>query len=163
VYESMYSSSAGYIIAVDSWSPDYELKKLRKKKPGLPDVLPDVYRWSDITFIEWKTQAGERIKELHYVFQANIMNQESKMVIERAAGGPNNLQWPGKVFEMASSEGRAILGSPNGRGVAFLLATHKELLGQRIIERVLVWRVYSQKWGYVLFAIFILDDPPELS
>lgn len=163
MYESMYSSSAGYIIAVDSWSPKFELEKERKRKPYLPDVLPDVYRWSDITFIEWKTQAGARIKELHYIFQSNIMNQESKMVIERAAGGLNNLQWPGKIFEMASSEGRAILGSPNGRGVAFLLATHKEQLGQRTVERVLVWRAYSQEWGYALFAVFIIDDPPESS
>jgi len=49
--------------------------------------------------------------------------------------------WPGrKEYSMNTNEGKAILGSPNGRGVALLLIQHKAQLGERTtIEKVAVF------------------------
>ena len=38
-----------------------------------------------------------------------------------------------------SDEGKAILGSPNGRGAGLLLATHKSTFGAKFIDSVVFW------------------------
>ena len=46
--------------------------------------------------------------------------------------------WPGLTFSIESDEGLALLGTPNGRGVAWLLKQHEELSGKRA-SKVTVW------------------------
>jgi hypothetical protein len=48
--------------------------------------------------------------------------------------------FPGINLRMSEQGAKAILGSPNGVGVAYLLFTHKEQFGHRTVESVRVWR-----------------------
>lgn len=83
--------------------------------------------------------------------------------------GPPN--WPGVDFWMDTDAGKAILGSPNGNGVGWLLAQHHAQLGRKAISRVTVFDTqYSgQPRGFGLVKphmIFHLEDagyifPPE--
>jgi hypothetical protein len=49
--------------------------------------------------------------------------------------------WANKAtFQTTSDEGKAILASPNGRGAALLLTTHKSTFGQRaFIWQINIW------------------------
>lgn len=42
---------------------------------------------------------------------------------------------------MSTANGQAVLGTPNGNGGAWLLATHKAKFGLKTIESVRVWAV----------------------
>lgn len=44
-----------------------------------------------------------------------------------------------QVYGMDTDEGKAILGSPNGQGVGWLLIQHKSQLGMRTVQSVAVW------------------------
>jgi hypothetical protein len=104
-------------------------------------IYADITYWSDVVFIEWQSQAINRgldIRELNYVFRLEITNEDTIEVIQRILGGTYR-PWPGVDVQMTEAAGLAMLGTPNGRGVAWLLATHKEQFGKRTIESVTVW------------------------
>jgi hypothetical protein len=94
-----------------------------------------------VVFVEWQYQARTRglpISELNYVFRIEITNADTIKVIQRILGGAFR-PWPGVSVPMTNEAGLAMLGTPNGRGVAWLLATHKEQFGKKTIESVTVW------------------------
>ena len=124
-------------------------------------TLPDITAWSDITFVEWQMQAqanGQDIRGLKYVIRYEIVNLATVSIINRAVGIMYYIQWPGVTILMSDERGRAILGTPNGAGVAYLLATHKTQLGQKTIESVHVWSRRVQRStginSYYLYAVF---------
>ena len=86
-----------------------------------------------MVFVEWQSQAKDRgldIRELNYVFRMEMSNAVTIEVIQRILGGSYG-PWPGVEVQMTDAAGLAMLGTPNGRGVAWLLATHKEQFGKR--------------------------------
>ena len=81
-----------------------------------------------MVFVEWQSQARARgvdIRGLNYVFRMEMSNEDTIEVIRRILGGFYG-PWPGVEVPMTDAAGLAVLGTPNGRGVAWLLATHKE-------------------------------------
>ena len=60
-------------------------------------------------------------------------------------GHDTYFEWPGISFEVESEEGRAILGTPNGSGVAWMLGQHKGQFAGKRVERVTVF--YAKKKG----------------
>ena len=94
-----------------------------------------------MVFVEWQSQAKDRgldIRELNYVFRFEIRNPDTREVIQRLLGRTYR-PWPGVDAQMSNPGGLAMLGTPHGRGVAWLLASHKEQFGKRTIESVRVW------------------------
>ena len=94
-----------------------------------------------MVFVEWQSQAeswGLDVRQLNYVFRFEIANADTKEVIRRILGGEES-PWPGVEVSMRDPAGLAMLGTPNGLGIAWLLATHKDQLGTRTIESVRVW------------------------
>jgi hypothetical protein len=65
--------------------------------------------------------------------------------------------WPGVIFDIESEEGRAILGTPNGSGVAWMLIQHSKALGERAIEKVTIFHAPKKgdlfRWPSLLFWI----------
>ncbi|QDS73117.1 hypothetical protein FKW77_001062 [Venturia effusa] len=51
--------------------------------------------------------------------------------------------WPGKTFSMDSEAGKVLLGSPNGRGVAWFLLQHKMAFGLKTITSAVVFKEYG--------------------
>lgn len=102
----------------------------------------------------------EAVKGLKYVIRSGIENIDTNIVvheiIQRYNGGAcsydtagqrfdagcphcsHKIPWPGMTFEMGSEEMLALLGTPNGCGVAWLLAQHGEFVG-KTIGRVRLW------------------------
>jgi hypothetical protein len=119
-------------------------------------ILPDITAWSDVTFLEWQTQAqasGQDVKQLKYIIRYEIATAETTAIIEQAVGEEwQETQWPGLIISMNEERGRAILGTPHGLGVAYLLATHKLHLGEKAIKSVRIW--WHSELGSSLFAAY---------
>ena len=153
-YSNVYNAKTGVIIAYNNFGPAYMVRAKSIK------TLPDIRAWSDITFVEWQMQAQNKdqdVSGLKYVIRYDIVNDETADIIARAAGPRFRIAWPGATISMSTEQGRAILGTPNGVGVAFLLATHKAQLGQKTVESVHVWtrQIYrSTGVSSQLYAVF---------
>lgn len=102
-------------------------------------------QWSDVTFLEWQGQcqrAGTSIRSLNRIFRTQVENTATTNVILTALSnvGQQVEQWPGWTFDANSDEGAAILGAPNGYGIAWLLIGHKIALGLKTVSTIQVWQ-----------------------
>lgn len=66
----------------------------------------------------------------------------------RRNGGNLGLVYPGLEFGMETDEGKALLGTPNGRGTAWIVMDHLGEMGRRRF-RCRVWRVQVGVWVMV--------------
>lgn len=97
---------------------------------------------SSVTFLEWQHEAdANQLKDLRFILKLNIENAPTMNVIYQAVGGQNNLgTWQNKAtFSLEQDEGIALLGTPIGTGVGYILAQHKDQLGHRTVGQVYVW------------------------
>ncbi|KAF7869926.1 hypothetical protein EAF04_004710 [Stromatinia cepivora] len=118
------------IIATDSLSPYHaELEK------GIDHPLaPDLQAWSDITFLEWSEECASHktpLTNLNHVIQCHITNEETIEVIEEILGerGTKLTPWGCKILMGdESGHGTALLGTPNGKGIGWILAQRRDSL-----------------------------------
>ncbi|KAK3712625.1 hypothetical protein LTR37_009068 [Vermiconidia calcicola] len=142
-FHNNYYPDQGIIVAADNYGPVQRLKQVGKTLEG--EILP-LRQWSDIAFLEWQhlTSAGEQRKGISFVIQSNVVNMRTKNVIFKALEDEGLSPIPpafpsGKEYSMDSKQGKAILGTPNGGGVAWFLIQHKAELGHKTIESVVVF------------------------
>jgi hypothetical protein len=87
--------------------------------------------------------ASDNAKSLKYIFRATISNPGTQRIFDQAVldqTGRQYVGWEDRVtFGMDTERGQAILGTPNGKGVAWLLINHKDQLGAKTIESVTIW------------------------
>lgn len=112
--------------------------------------VPPLKQLSDDIFLNWIRLAGpdrNRIAGLKYVFRCNVANDDTKNIVVDVESriGHSIGDWPGEVFQITDTDvnqrdGLAILGTPNGAGVAYLLFQHKEYFPKKTISKVRVWR-----------------------
>ena len=107
--------------------------------------LPPLHYWSDIAFLQYLSTFPSPPPQplpLNYVLRLGIMNHDTYQVLGNIFAGHGLHQchsWPGLTFDIESEEGRAILGTPNGSGVAWMLIQHKAQLGEKKIKKVTVF------------------------
>lgn len=65
--------------------------------------------------------------------------------------------WPDITFDIQSEEGKAILGTPHGSGVAWMLIQHSKALRERITKKVTIFYAPKKddlfRWPSLLFWI----------
>ncbi|CAN9084245.1 unnamed protein product [Alternaria alternata] len=71
----------------------------------------------------------------------------------------DTIEWPGTTYYPGSNEFNALLGSPNGQGVAHMLIQHRKQLGHKTVEKVIVFFIACR--GKML--LFHLQDVEETS
>jgi hypothetical protein len=124
-FTTIFNAEDGVIVAWSSYGAKYEAAR---QNPPVT-VLPKLQNWSDIAWLQWINNAGDKVKNLRYVFRSPAFNTDAEWLITRAWGNAGKQlpfeTWPGVEFSMDTDEGKAILSSPNGAGVAYLLFTHK--------------------------------------
>lgn len=101
--------------------------------------------WADLTFLVWQDTAGQNVRNLKHVFRATLSNVKTKYYAQKAIGDWYNRA----VFTETGTEQdavkdggkglKALINSPNGKGIYWLLQTHKAQLGIKTIEKVEVW------------------------
>jgi len=142
-YDNLYDPISGAIWAANNISPSKKNSQARRNAP-----LPALQLWSDIVFLEWaRVATDDNINNLKFVLRLWIVNAETCDVIAHVLRRLHPSREESRLvhFEnegdvgMESEEGKALLGTPNGRGVAWLLVQHRARLGRKTVGGVRVW------------------------
>ena len=149
------------IVALSNHSP--------RQAAGLTAVVPALNRWSDVLWFLWMRAAGAGARELRYIFRASIQTPETRELMDYIIGAEPNyfdVPWPGLTFNMTTREGKALLATPHGTSIAYMIADHSDILG----STSLVARMFSffdeekdygtdENNGYQYHIIFSLRGP----
>ncbi|KAJ4986998.1 auxin efflux carrier superfamily [Stagonosporopsis vannaccii] len=142
-YSMAINPKDGVIMGLSRLSPNYAATD--RVPPVAKDQLPALNQFSDVAWIGWDAltkEEGNDIKRLRYFLSVGVVNPFTKSVIRRAmdAKGWELSPWPGHTFERRWFETRAIIGTPNVQGFAYMLIQHKDILGNMFIDKVQVFR-----------------------
>jgi hypothetical protein len=137
-FSSTINTRAGLICAEYSFGPAYCANRT-EWDAGVP--LPNLKHWSDVAFLQWSSLKRTAPGELKYVLRSRISEKDTLAVIAELVANLSDeyryLGWPGISFDMARSDhAKALLGTPNGSGVAWLLAQHRSQLGWKDVSEV---------------------------
>lgn len=171
-YNNKYN--AGLITAQNNEGPLYTGPDKRNNPPvtGDPYPFPELRQWSDIVFLEYQrlmTKTKQPLDSLKGVLRQEIKNEDTLNVLAHIVGGDssdlskNMKTWPGNDYAADSDALAALLGSPNGQGVAWLLRGHVDDLGKKTVGSVRVWWDTDAVNGgpMVLFSIVNVDPDAE--
>ena len=107
--------------------------------------LPAVQKWSDVVGITWKDKAGGATSQLKYIFRQAIVTPTTRGIMDEVAKRQSRgrktsdslkTKWPGFKFKSGDEAFLALLGTPHGSGVVFLLTTHPDEFPGKTIESV---------------------------
>jgi hypothetical protein len=132
---------------------------------GKARPFPPLKQWSDAVFLTYKDFCkGDpvKMKKLKGCLRHNIVNTNAKAVLHEYMDKHGDLQdnkpkpWPGTEYKLDVDDGfNVALGVPNGKGVAYLLATHRESLGWKEIYSV---RIFSTDWHGSYNILYYIRD-----
>ncbi|KAF1959513.1 hypothetical protein CC80DRAFT_583975 [Byssothecium circinans] len=135
-FRTIVNADEGVIIAWWKFGPKY----MGAQKNPPVTTLPKLKNWHDIAFLQYQKVAQERkmpLANLRYIFSATISNKDSIALMSRAVKATlpedcEKLEWDDrKEFKPGSESYDVLIASPNGRGAALMLITHKAVFGQR--------------------------------
>ncbi|KAF1968726.1 hypothetical protein BU23DRAFT_258350 [Bimuria novae-zelandiae CBS 107.79] len=150
------------------------------------DVYPPLHRWSDIAWLQLLTPSQSPSPsarsdtcvsappDLRFIIRYSIQNPTTLAVIASILSA-RNIEllpaWPGLTFPLHAEigkgyeEGVALLGTPNGAGVAYLLAQHKAQLGAKEVRKVSLFYAKNAgdlyRWPSLVFWVGQEDDGGE--
>jgi hypothetical protein len=135
-FKQVINPSDGIIVAYDNYSP--RAAAADSARNGA--IIPDLKHRSDVAFLQWKSRAFKGA-ELKYVLRYQVMNHSANYMVEALsfANCDETVERPGTIYDGASEEGQALLGTPNRSSVAWLLIQHKEFLGNKIVDKITVF------------------------
>lgn len=153
----MHCPEAGLIVSTQEFSPRYQITNPNVfHGTRTPTKLPPLIHWSDVAFLTYQHQcqgSGVDVNSLQHIFRCRIENKTTSSIVERVAQRKFGQKFPAPawshrwLFAAGEEGGNAILASPNGRGVAWMLLTHREQLGRKRVKSV---------------AVFAQEDDPDL-
>ena len=161
-FESIIERHNGLLIATGNYTPAYMNANAKWGYPDRP--VPGLRHWSDIAYLQWMAPSlQDRPSDLKAIVRLGIENEDTMSVIDRvtaASGG--EIQTNGLTWVMNNDVAKAMLGTPNGVGVAWLLAQHQKELGHKVVESVtLFWeKKYSgtEELKFCPSLVFHLKD-----
>jgi hypothetical protein len=167
-FSSILNPTAGLLIAVNNITPAAQVQRSwRYSKPKAGKIapsprvhqLPLLQHWSDIAFLQWSTLSttNASLPPLKYILRANIQNKDTTDAMSHVLGynakvkpyrrdEPQRPRWPGVSFDTDTRAATALLGTPNGIGVGWLLAQHKRELGHKVVDKVVVFFTNCADW-----------------
>lgn len=134
-YCQYFNTDGGTILATGLRSP---------LAMGEPCASLSLSHWSDVTYLQWANLTSIP-ESLDWVIHCSISNQETAHIIDRVLAGQEGGKSQEKgilqrklVEEEDGDDFKALLGSPNGLGTAWMLAQHKGLdqLGWKRVESI---------------------------
>ncbi|KAE8378405.1 hypothetical protein BDV26DRAFT_292222 [Aspergillus bertholletiae] len=141
-YQSVFNVNAGMIVADNNYSPEYE-------KPHWPkEAFVPLKQWSGVVFLLWERVAMDDAKDLRHIFRCAVTNPQTLSIMRKAPGEDDNFDYwnkygpmkrGGRTFRPGSIEYYALLYSPNGRGIGWMLAQHKSQLGLRTVSSITIF------------------------
>ncbi|KAL8710168.1 MAG: hypothetical protein Q9220_005251 [cf. Caloplaca sp. 1 TL-2023] len=175
-YDQVYNIPSRTIIAIRSFSP---LSNIGRQYPDAQQRLPFLNKWSDLTWIVWSAATNNQnnaqgipVRDtLKYVFRNHIVTPRSMETMNAVFPRPGSNSdanmntgfeqaWPGVTFPAGSIEFQALIGTPHGKGVVFLVVDH---LQGRGIESVTMWTTtnWRREKHYELLYTLTGEELPE--
>ena len=120
------------IIATQMISPRFSV--------GKNNPVPVLSRWSDWAWAVWEsvcTGSQKSATDLRYIIHDHITTLDTRMIMHKITGAPISeyvdlhLEWPGLLFTMDQDQGLALLGTPHGQGIAYLIRDHSDQIQTR--------------------------------
>ncbi|KAL8652062.1 MAG: hypothetical protein Q9226_004425 [Calogaya cf. arnoldii] len=135
-YHQYYVPNHYAILARDVESPKYVLTGRGVPPANIPNLVPPLNRLSDLSWYTYSKYAPNPAG-LRYIGHHFISNPDSVIIIDRIlreAYNTNtpNIAWPGLQASINTDTGKALLATPNGVGVAWLLIDRAGVLGRRL-------------------------------
>jgi hypothetical protein len=120
---------------------------------ALSNIRIDSNPWSEVAGACYgKSGSGD----LNYVFRVDVINTQTLLLVRDQIYPENSLNWPTEDFrewQPGSAEFNALLGTPNGKGVAALLLGHREQYGNRKVTKITTWAGGNDEKLQILFTI----------
>ncbi|KAL5095124.1 hypothetical protein Trisim1_003733 [Trichoderma cf. simile WF8] len=150
---SSFSPSGGVIIADSNLSVGGAINDSEERGGDLvrDDIRTHVRQWSDAAWMQWVKACNDAefddVSNVRYIFRASVVNKKSLGILfqalrEKYSNSPTIPPigvWNNRLTLDVVQNPRqfyAVLGSPNGSGVAYLLMTHKGSLGVKTVNRI---------------------------
>jgi hypothetical protein len=132
----------GTLKAMNNFGPAYALSRVGVDS----DLQPELQRWSDMAYLQWTDPSFDDLPgDLRLVLRCFIVNADTLAIIDcvEANHREKNPNWsradyPSIGCHIDEDDAKALLGTPNGSGVAWLLAQHRQELGWKTVEYVTV-------------------------
>jgi hypothetical protein len=103
-------------------------------------TLPNLRAWSDVTFLIWKNECdtkGAAISSLNAVIVDDVTNDKTKSIVNEVFPGfLNTGSQPPISVGRNDEEFNIILGTPNGQGIGFMLAQHRDAFQGKTIKDI---------------------------
>ncbi|KAI4938950.1 uncharacterized protein J4E92_000231 [Alternaria infectoria] len=162
------NKAAGIIFFLRRGSAEHQARRLWKVKdhvPIPPNELPALRTSSDVAWGFWNRVSGENLANINGVVSMLVTNDQTRRIMDRMLVDKNleTVQlWPGTVVDVHSVHYLALLGSPNGRAVGYLLAQHKAKIGgNRYVESIHIFRPYEHSTlPHLFFRVGWAPSPP---
>ncbi|KAI7601559.1 Saccharopine dehydrogenase, partial [Hortaea werneckii] len=147
-YKGIYYPKHGVLIVSNARSPRYAVEQKKRIDEWEGGELVPLGLLSDVMFLEYehlcKTAVPPlQVRDLRYMFRSQIVNKETREtifeVLKRRGVVNGPVAWPGTAFEFPSEEALALLSTPNGRGAAWILFSHRAELGWKTIKQITVF------------------------
>ncbi|KAI4283338.1 MAG: hypothetical protein L6R38_002223 [Xanthoria sp. 2 TBL-2021] len=160
------AGSESAIIAMDNHSPSAHA--------GSGVTVPTLNRWSDVVWQNWTAIAAAAStppNKLRHIIHRDVFTSSTRLImeyIEVAEKDKLDLPWPGHEYDMRSEDGKALLGTVHGLGIAWLVIDHSDVLGRKVpVVRIwtVTWRPPPSRRGgrppakLYYFLGFELRDP----
>ena len=128
------------LVADENYGPSASDPKIGED--GQPYVL--LRQWSDVAWLNWQHEcsvAGTDVSGLKAVIRFSISNTDAEGVIATVTNGATIGGYKNPMtFEAGSDNFNALLGTPNGSGVAWLLINHKAQMGPKTLSSISLFR-----------------------
>ncbi|KAJ8117173.1 hypothetical protein OPT61_g1559 [Boeremia exigua] len=154
----------GLIIATDRISPQEAGSTLSPPIQG--SDLPLVRAFSDMAWMSWEALSDETktdMKNIRYFMTISIVNTLTQRILSRCIrdvlpGAWGFPAWPGFEFESSSTQGQAILGTPNAQAFSYFLIQHKKQLGDLYISKIRVF--HDSNWIAKANLLLVVEQVP---
>ncbi|KAL8789296.1 MAG: hypothetical protein Q9213_001219 [Squamulea squamosa] len=134
-YSVLYVPSHNAMVVKSVESPSYLLARRQVPPADIPNLVPPLHRPSDLLWYTY-SQNTPNPGNLRYIGHHFISNRDSSAIIDRLlqlAYNTNtpNIPWPGLRLDIDTDGAKALLATPNGVGVAYLMLDRAAVLGRR--------------------------------
>ncbi|KAF2258922.1 hypothetical protein CC78DRAFT_88846 [Lojkania enalia] len=129
----------GIFIFMEKLTAKYAARQ--RHPPVLGNALPALQQSSDVAWLFYKYVADQQendVRNLKNFLVVSISNTNTLRIIRRVLDqrGTTLGPWPGLEIAINSDEGHALLGSPNGNALGYMLVQHKAELGHFGVSKV---------------------------
>jgi hypothetical protein len=153
-------NTEGAIFALQNFSPRSRGAYRSPSLDGSPghELVP-LQTWADVAFLEWANACNgdeKCVKGLKLITKCHAKSNATMRVGGQALGSANSWGvWPGKTFSKGSDQFAALMATPSGRGVTWLLLTHRDQFGWKSVKSVNLWsdKDHNAESNYYTFQL----------